>query len=610
MQFIFHIGPSKTGTSAIQYWCETHRDELLKHNIYYPAHDVDANGISPGNLQSIYSIGEENNHLTLNTKKLQKLIGDAEEQGANTVLLSSEFFFKRVNELAEHVPGAKFIAYIRFELELLESNYNQAVKRHKRVVTFKSPKKSCADSIRLLSDYIGSFGIQRFILRPYSKTVFKNNNIVSDFLAQIPLSDNATLFVDSRKINPRYSADGVEFKRWLNQYELGPLQEKLDIYLQAQGSNAPPYSFINRDTFNWLKAGYLEELENFFKQHQVADSDRFIRECRGIEQDPIRVQYIDRQRMSALIKGFITESKENAQLILRFYQDNHAKARSWLDKAKMQLLYAHLPLALKVKAKLSENGGGITSVVSEALRNSFERQKTTAVHAGQKVQKRWANSPSRDVYPSVEVVSHHIPNTSGKAFALALSKVYRGSDLFNAYSAPEAKALKNGQSIWLPSGTRIVHGHFPFHENQLKIFPNAVHICWVRDPIERLWLHFNHTLNFQQPYHLHCQLLALAKQNGLSTLEDLFDEFMKVDQFSSIKNTYQAFLTPKGIDKFAFIGSIHKYPSELERLGELLGKQFPANYEEYGAPEIENAVSYEKNIVMIKNEYKFITEYL
>ena len=94
--------------------------------------------------------------------------------------------------------------------------------------------------------------------------MFKNNNIVSDFLAQIPLSDNATLFVDSRKINPRYSADGVEFKRWLNQYELGPLQEKLDIYLQAQGSNAPPYSFINRDTFNWLKAGYLEELENFF----------------------------------------------------------------------------------------------------------------------------------------------------------------------------------------------------------------------------------------------------------------------------------------------------------------------------------------------------------
>lgn len=72
MQFIFHIGPPKTGTSAIQYWCETHRDELLKHNIYYPAHDVDANGISPGNLQSIYSIGEENNHLTLNTKKTPK----------------------------------------------------------------------------------------------------------------------------------------------------------------------------------------------------------------------------------------------------------------------------------------------------------------------------------------------------------------------------------------------------------------------------------------------------------------------------------------------------------------------------------------------------------
>ena len=610
MKFIFHIGPPKTGTSAIQYWCETHRDVLQKYGIYYPAHDVDANGISPGNLQSLYSIGEENNDLILSKAKLEKLIIEAEDLGANTVLLSSEFFFKRVNELVELVPNAKFIAYIRFELELLESNYNQAVKRHKRVNTFKVPKVPRAESINFLTNHIKLFGRQRFILRPYSHSVFKDNNIVSDFLANITSRNNGLPVIDSRKINSRYSAEGLELKRWLNKYELGTLQERLDLFLQAQGDNSPPYSFINRDTFKWLKAGYIEELESFFEQYRVPDSENLIRECKEINQKPIRIQYIDMQKFSSLIKNFIAERKENAQLMRTFYSENHKAAESCLDNARMQLIFTHLPLELKMQVNLAKDGAKVTSFVGDVIRNAFDRKINLAIEAGNKVQKRWLKPTARDVYPSVEVVSHHIPKTTGREFALALSKVYRGTDIFNVYSASEAKALKNGQSIWLPSNTRILHGHFPFHENQLNVFPNAVHICWVRDPIERLWLHLNHILNFQQPHHLYCEILALAKQSGLATIEGIFDELINKEQFFSMKNIQQAFITPSGVKNFAFIGSIHRFSSELKRLGNILDKKFPGNSEDCAPVIVGNTVNYERNKVTIGEEYKFIANYL
>ncbi len=54
INIIIHIGPPKTGTSAIQKWLKDHTDDLKQCGVYYPEHLEDSNGVSSGNLLSIF----------------------------------------------------------------------------------------------------------------------------------------------------------------------------------------------------------------------------------------------------------------------------------------------------------------------------------------------------------------------------------------------------------------------------------------------------------------------------------------------------------------------------------------------------------------------------
>ena len=47
-QIIIHVGPAKTGTSALQYFLLRNRNELKKVGYYYPEHRIDENDISGG----------------------------------------------------------------------------------------------------------------------------------------------------------------------------------------------------------------------------------------------------------------------------------------------------------------------------------------------------------------------------------------------------------------------------------------------------------------------------------------------------------------------------------------------------------------------------------
>ena len=51
-----HVGPPKTGTSAIQNWFSKNADMLRTKGLFYPEHALDPNGVSSGNLSSICDI--------------------------------------------------------------------------------------------------------------------------------------------------------------------------------------------------------------------------------------------------------------------------------------------------------------------------------------------------------------------------------------------------------------------------------------------------------------------------------------------------------------------------------------------------------------------------
>ncbi|XQF90874.1 sulfotransferase [Pseudoalteromonas espejiana] len=135
MKTIIHIGPPKTGTSAIQKWLKDHASYLLSKGVYYPEHQQDSNGISSGNFLSVFSA--HNGDYVFNPKKLQDIITKAQAANCSTLLLSSEFFFSRLPALIKAIPDAQFIAYVRNPAQLHESHYNQSVKRHGNTAVIK-----------------------------------------------------------------------------------------------------------------------------------------------------------------------------------------------------------------------------------------------------------------------------------------------------------------------------------------------------------------------------------------------------------------------------------------------------------------------------------------
>lgn len=127
-QIHLHIGTPKTGTSALQKFLVENRSELEKRGFSYPAHALGEYDISSGNGQEIVNLG-----VNRGTEKargyLQSLI---KKSKSRNVLISTEAFYGYPKLIHEVIPSAKIIIYFRNQLDLVESSYNQAIKRRDR----------------------------------------------------------------------------------------------------------------------------------------------------------------------------------------------------------------------------------------------------------------------------------------------------------------------------------------------------------------------------------------------------------------------------------------------------------------------------------------------
>ncbi|MDO6709141.1 hypothetical protein Q4567_00265 [Aliiglaciecola sp. 2_MG-2023] len=234
-----HVGPPKTGTSAVQKWLNSNQDFLKENGIFYPSHNVDSNGVSSGNVRSIYDINA-NKQLSLNTDNLSKLLDGFYKSDFTTLLLSSEFFFRRMEELKRAIPDANFIAYIRNPMEIKESTYNQSVKRHFQVQTINVDRSKRLPYMDRFVEFITQFKADDLYLRVYGDKYFKNGNIVSDLLSVLGVDVRATLPM----VNSSYQFEALEFKRWFNQFELHDYQVLVDRALQGYTGGTSHYSLI------------------------------------------------------------------------------------------------------------------------------------------------------------------------------------------------------------------------------------------------------------------------------------------------------------------------------------------------------------------------------
>ncbi|MEW9799427.1 hypothetical protein [Alteromonas sp. CYL-A6] len=313
-----HVGPPKTGTSAIQNWLQANNQVLLEHGIYYPAHAMDENGVSSGNLLALFDRDDDKN-LTFNVSKATSVLKDAQARGASALLLSSEFFFKRLTPVLDFFPGARVIAYLRDPLEVIESGYNQGVKRHYQTKKLKVAKAPRTPTLDLLAEQVRQFGADSFILRPYDFSLFHGGDLVSDFLSVFSLAKLHES--QSPIINSSYVFEAMEFKRWFNHIQHQPLHRALDRFLQGYTAGTAKYSLLSAKKRTALRAFFNKRLKTFVDEFAVPEGEQFIEALNSKAPKPYKKQEIRESEFEALLLEFLDASESVVVHLLNIYKD-------------------------------------------------------------------------------------------------------------------------------------------------------------------------------------------------------------------------------------------------------------------------------------------------
>jgi hypothetical protein len=143
MQVIFHVGPHKTGTTAIQSFLQSNRAQLIESGVYVPRSSTD----SPGNHEipwllrgwDLGLIGATDNTITLENY-VGRTLDTAVAGGCDSVLLSSEAFslldlgqwkdvlaaFHAQSTSSEHT-SFRVVSYLRDPDEYIRSQYKTLV---------------------------------------------------------------------------------------------------------------------------------------------------------------------------------------------------------------------------------------------------------------------------------------------------------------------------------------------------------------------------------------------------------------------------------------------------------------------------------------------------
>lgn len=312
MKSIFiHAGPGKTGTSAIQHWMSNHVDYLADNGIHYPSHDVDINGISPGNYDAVLS-QNDNGVWCVDKNKVEILLTQFENSVSHTLVLSSEILIGQIEDLLALMPSARVILYFRNPLELMESNYNQLIKRHRHTNKFKANRSKVLMTIKRFTQLLEKYGSETIFIKPYYKDESSSFNILHDILETI--APNLSITSKPSRINPSYCFESLELKRLLNHYPIGDMEHECDLALQSLQLDTEMYSLINAKEYSELKSLLLRELDMFLQHHNQKKLKSMVASIKATENQTYREQALNKQELTNI---WVALNSHNADLCIK-----------------------------------------------------------------------------------------------------------------------------------------------------------------------------------------------------------------------------------------------------------------------------------------------------
>tara|TARA_R110001583_G_scaffold195533_1_gene375559 strand:- start:101 stop:1432 length:1332 start_codon:yes stop_codon:yes gene_type:complete len=304
-KIFIHVGPPKTGTSAIQSWFSKNTSQLRSNGVYYPAHALDSNGVSSGNLNTVCDIltpndGSKVTRIIVSEKKVALLLNDFYKSDFTTLFLSSEFFIQHMVLLKKLIPEANFIAYLRNPIEILESNYNQGVKRANFKHKINLSVFSSIPHVNYLLEYGKKIDDESLHIRFYDATLLLNGSLLHDILSVLEVKIDE---VDNKNVNNSYHFEALELKRWLNNFELGSLENKIDQILQSFDGGQARFSLIPPANYENIRSNYVSLITNVCNElHVDSRVDGFINSLSSQNQAPFREQKLSKNQFLPVLR--------------------------------------------------------------------------------------------------------------------------------------------------------------------------------------------------------------------------------------------------------------------------------------------------------------------
>ncbi len=298
MKFIVHVGPGKTGSSAIQKWLVENRELLLTKGIYYPKHKLDANGISSGNWECAFT-RDDKEEIALDRDKCQKIEKAAKNLQCNSILISSEALHESMGAIAEQLDDCVIVYYLRNPLEIIESLYNQSVKRHFNTSKIFLPKNPQFPQLRKITELMKGPYRDKAQVRYYGREFWESGDLVVDFLQSLGLCSSDLGGQKSEKVNLSYTLEGLEFKRLFNRIPEQHIHRKLDVFLQGLEYGERDYSFIDESVFNSYRSDAVKRFKLILSDS--SESKKFLDSVQTSQPRPYKTQQLSFEALTDIL---------------------------------------------------------------------------------------------------------------------------------------------------------------------------------------------------------------------------------------------------------------------------------------------------------------------
>jgi hypothetical protein len=239
MNVFLHIGPHKTGTTAIQAFLRRNTNELRRRGFYYPCTDPSTDN------QHDLAIGLRAPSLCRETiGRIHEILDTSYREGCHSVVFSSEMFAEHeipIHDFAHIFEGHQLtvLAYIRRPDHLLESAYAQLVKEdsaRRAEALEEAPMPYDCSYTSVFPKWFPHFAPGKMVLAPFDPLQWPSGDLIADFcgMAGIEISNRFDTATPQHERNKSLPAALVEALRMTNKVLNLPSADREHLVFEFQ----------------------------------------------------------------------------------------------------------------------------------------------------------------------------------------------------------------------------------------------------------------------------------------------------------------------------------------------------------------------------------------